>query len=150
MALSSCTDHGAFEPRNASKRSDAEHRGLGFLLPYGVAECFLLLVSGVATVFSVAGNTGFSVARVFSVAAQAGCSALPRWCLLLLERCRMLLPGVLRVRAVFSVPGVVFLVAAAPADTRERGEIGGWCLALPHDRACISIVCRRINVDYKV
>ena len=62
----------------------------------------------------------------------------------------MLLPGVLGVYAVFSVSGVVFLVAAAPADTHERGEIGGWCLALPHDRASISIVCRRINVDYKV
>ena len=37
-----------------------------------VAGCFLLLVFGVATVFSVAGNTGFSVARVFSVAANAG------------------------------------------------------------------------------
>ena len=81
-----------------------------------VAGCFLLPVFGVATVFSVAGNTGFSVARVFSVAANAG--VLRCW------------QGVLRCRAgvyccwngVFRSRSGVSCRSSAGGHTRERRD----------------------------
>ena len=105
-----------------------------------VAGCFLLLAFGVATVFSVAGNTGFGVARVSSVAADAG--ALRCW------------QGVLRFRAgAGTVCNVATRCFVCPRGVfRFRTGVSCWCSAGGcRETEHVSVLfAEELKVDYKV